>query len=143
MPEKTAGDSEAAPARGQTICLSWPPSQNALWRAFRGRTILSKQGRLWYEQAAKELLAQGAAKMVGPVIINVELAAPTRRSYDPDNKIKALFDSLVKSAIIEDDSNLIIKHYTVSVDGAGFQGARITLRCLDAQTQSNSQESHS
>lgn len=94
---------------------------------------MSKQGRLWYERAALELMAQGARKMLGPVSIDVELAAPTRRRYDPDNKIKALFDSLVKSAIIEDDSNLIIKRYSVSVDGTGFQGARITLRCHDAQ----------
>ena len=126
-------------ASSQTLSLSWPPSQNALWRAFRGRNILSKAGRLWYEQAAQELMAQRAFKMAGPVSIDVELAAPTRRRYDPDNKIKALFDSLVKSAIIEDDSNLIIKRYSVSIDGTGFQGARITVRCLDAQP--NSQES--
>ena len=130
MPEKPAGSSE-----NQTIRLSWPPSQNALWRAFRGRNILSVAGREWYVTAASELMAQRAVKMTGPVEIEVELAAPTKRRYDPDNKIKAIFDSLVKSAIIEDDSNLIVRRYSVIVRDGGFQGARVTIRGLGHEEQ--------
>ena len=92
---------------------------------------MSKVGREWYAASAQELLAQRARPMTGPVEIDVELSAPTKRRYDPDNKIKPLFDSLVKSAIIEDDSNLIVRRFSVTVAEGGFQGARVTIRGLD------------
>lgn len=113
-------------AEAKEYFLSWPPSQNALWRAYNGRNILSAQGRQWYKTAADELLCQRARPIKGPVVIQVDLAAPTRREYDPDNKVKALFDSLVKSGIIEDDSNRIIKRHSVSVDGESV-GAKVTI----------------
>ncbi|HEY6020610.1 MAG TPA: RusA family crossover junction endodeoxyribonuclease, partial [Candidatus Paceibacterota bacterium] len=106
----------------------WPPSQNALWRAFRNRTILSREGRAWYKYTAEALV--GAPKVEGPVHIEVELAPPTKRRYDPDNRIKGLFDALVKSKVIEDDDNRIIKWYAVSTDTEGFIGVRVTIRPL-------------
>ena len=110
--------------------LSWPPSVNSIWRQFRGRTILSKQGRLWYEKAKAELAAQKSVLIIGPVSIHIKLCSPTRRSYDPDNKVKGLFDSLVRSKVIEDDNYKIIRHYSVEVDEGGLAGAEITIKVL-------------
>lgn len=114
------------------LYLTWPPSQNALWRAFRGRTILSKVGREWYAYASEQL--ENAPKVKGPVHILVELRPPNKRRFDPDNKVKPLFDALVKSGIIEDDTYTIIPRFEVSVSEPqgenGFVGARITITPL-------------
>ena len=92
-----------------TYLVSWPPSTNGLWRAFRGRNILSRRARLWAESAAKELAEQRAKPIAGKVIIDIELNSPFKRSYDPDNRVKAVMDLLVKNGIIEDDSNQFVK----------------------------------
>lgn len=110
------------------LLLSWPPSVNDLYRAFRGRNILSAKARKWYEDGKAELLLQRATPVIGTVEIAVELASPTKRRYDPDNRIKAIFDLLVRCGIIEDDDNATIKRYSVDVDGEGFLGARVTIR---------------
>jgi Holliday junction resolvase RusA-like endonuclease len=111
----------------QSFVISWPPSTNSLWRAYRGRNILSRPARLWAIKAEKELLDQGARPTRGPVEVDIELCAPTRRAFDPDNRTKAVLDLLVKSYVIEDDNNSIVKRISVSI-GEGFVGARVTIR---------------
>ncbi len=112
-----------------TYVLSWPPSTNSLWRAFRGRNILSKQARIWSENASKELVEQKATLVSGPVTIDIELSSPTKRSYDPDNRVKALLDLLVKNGIIEDDNNSIVHKLSIYTQcGELFKGARVSIR---------------
>jgi Holliday junction resolvase RusA-like endonuclease len=111
----------------RSYVVSWPPSVNELWRSWNGRNILSSRARRWKAAAEVELLAQKPVPVPGPVVIHVELASPYGRRFDPDNKIKALFDLLVKSGIIEKDDDSIVKDHRVTVDGEGFKGARITI----------------
>jgi Holliday junction resolvase RusA-like endonuclease len=72
-------------------------------------------------------MAQQAKPILGQVIIDIELNSPYKRPYDPDNRVKAVMDLLVKNDIIQDDSNKIIKRFTVTTDVDGFEGARITI----------------
>lgn len=117
----------------QTFFLSWPPSTNSLWRAFRGRNILSAKARVWHDVASKELICQKARPISGPVQIELALKSPTKRLYDLDNRIKAVLDLLVKNGIIEDDNNQILKRLVVSVDG-DFVGATISVMRHEAKT---------
>ena len=112
----------------QQLKLSWPPSTNDLWRAYKGRNILSRRARLWAEEASKELLAQNAKPVKGPVYIEIALQSPFKRPYDPDNRIKALLDLLVKNAILEQDSNSIIHRLTVHTQITGFEGVMVTIQ---------------
>ena len=112
--------------------VSWPPSTNDLWRAVKGRNILSRRARLWTEAASLELIAQGIERIIGPVHVRVELNSPWKRPYDPDNRIKALLDLLVKNSILEDDKDSIIHRLEIVTRGfeATFTGARVTIEGL-------------
>jgi crossover junction endodeoxyribonuclease RusA len=110
-----------------TYLLSWPPSTNDLWRAYKGRNILSRRARSWAEEAGKELLAQGIRSFKGPVHVGIELRSPYKRPFDPDNRVKALLDLLVKCAILEGDGNSNIHELHVYTQRDGFEGARVTI----------------
>ncbi len=111
-----------------TYTLSWPPSTNSLWRAVRGRNILSRQYRLWQDKAEEELFAQGLVKVDGPVTIDIELNSPHKRRYDPDNRVKAILDMLVRTLILEDDNDSFIHRLTVYTQLGGFEGATVKIR---------------
>ena len=115
-------------ASSQTLILSWPPSTNDLWRAYRGRNILSRRARLWADAAGKELLSQNIKPVKGPVWVDIALQSPYKRSFDPDNRVKALLDLLVKHTILEQDNNHIIHRLTVYTQIVGFEGARVTIQ---------------
>ena len=42
----------------QTLFFPWPPSTNDLWRACKGRNILSARYRSWRDAGTKELMIQ-------------------------------------------------------------------------------------
>lgn len=116
----------------QTFLLPWPVSCNAIWRAYRGRNILSQPARAWNDIASKELAIQRPKPITGPVSVTIELSPPTKRSYDLDNRIKICLDLMVRSAIIEADNASIVRELHVSV-GTGFTGARVTVAPAQAQ----------
>lgn len=91
------------------LTLPWPPSVNRLWRSYRGRNILSKEGRDYYEQAKAVVLTQrGGAHwpLQGPLSLRVECYPPDRRRRDLSNLLKAPEDLLTKCGVWEDDSQL-------------------------------------
>jgi crossover junction endodeoxyribonuclease RusA len=103
-----------------TIYLPYPSSVNRNYRAVNGRVILSKAYREWRKQAKVELMAQRAPKLAGRVKINVILRAPDKRRRDADNLLKSIFDCLKDYGVIEDDSNQIVRSFSVEWDeGAG------------------------
>jgi len=119
----------------QVILLSWPPSTNALWRSYKGRNILSARGRMWYQAAGLELMAQGAFSITGPVWVDIAFRSPTKRSFDLDNRIKAILDALVKNLVIDGDESQIVRKLTVSAAKNIPVGATVTIRSYDGYAQ--------
>ena len=99
-----------------SLHLPWPISANSRMGIYRGRAILSKAARTWYAKAEASVAKQRWKPVKGPVEIEIQLCAPNKRKYDPDNKIKVILDVLVRAGIIEDDNCTIIRKLTVLVD---------------------------
>lgn len=90
------------------IWMPWPPSTNSIWRNVGRRTLLSKEARLYRNRARGELLAQGVAnvRLGGRLAVRITLYPGDRRSFDIDNKLKALLDALTHSRVWLDDSQV-------------------------------------
>ena len=103
-----------------TIAMPFPPSVNAMWRSFHGRTILSKRGREYrkFALAILENTNASEARITERVSVRITLQPPTERKYDIDNFIKALFDALTHAHFWEDDEQV----YHMEV----FKGRKIT-----------------
>lgn len=86
------------------IILPFPPSINRLWRCVKGRTILSKDGRLWFADAADSVREQWPATVVTPVRVDILVIPPDKRKRDIDNLAKPCLDALVKGMALADDS---------------------------------------
>ena len=111
----------------QTFLLPWPPTANALWRAYRGQNILSAVARAWARQAEMALMLQKPKPVKGPVALSIRLGSPTGRRFDPDNRVKAPIDLLKRMGVIEDDDDSIVKHLTVE-PCADMTGVEISVR---------------
>lgn len=114
----------------QTFVLPFPPSTNSMWKhrsRYYGQVYLSERYRKWRDIAGKELIAQGAKKVSGPVRIVIGLCPGHARKWDGDNFTKPLFDLLKNCAVIEDDNSKIIREYTVHCDPPGLVGAQVTI----------------
>ncbi|MBU0639604.1 MAG: RusA family crossover junction endodeoxyribonuclease [Planctomycetes bacterium] len=90
-----------------TITLPWPPSVNHYWRTWRGRMLISRQGRAYREQVGAILRAIGVSPQVGRLAVHVELYPPDRRKRDVDNTFKAIGDSLQHGGAFQDDSQIV------------------------------------
>lgn len=87
------------------ITLPWPPSVNSYWRTFRGRMIISKEGRE-YRQAVSKLI-QGSWRYTKSVKVVITAYRPDNRKRDLDNLLKASLDSLTYAGVWEDDSQIV------------------------------------
>lgn len=93
----------------EMITLPFPPSMNAYWRTPRagplaGRTMLSVQARE-YRKAAMQAI--GKRKPIeSRVSVVLVLNAPTKRSYDIDNRAKAPLDALTHAGYWLDDGQV-------------------------------------
>lgn len=88
--------------------LPWPVSTNHLYSVFRGRKVLSHEGRAYFNTAITLLLKQKiklqrAFLEKKPIKAIYKIYPPDKRLRDADNLIKATQDSLVKAGIITDD----------------------------------------
>lgn len=90
-----------------TLTLPWPPSVNHYWRTWRGRMLISRQGRAYREQVGAILRAAGVTPLAGPLAVHVELYPPDRRKRDVDNSLKAIGDSLQHGGAFQDDSQIV------------------------------------
>lgn len=87
------------------LTLPWPPSVNVYYRNFRGRMVLSAAGRQYREQVAN-IVATNGQKQHGRLALFATLYPPTRRTYDADNRIKALQDALQFAGVFDDDEQI-------------------------------------
>lgn len=88
-----------------TLQLPLPPSVNAYWRNFHGRTILSKAARD-YKQTVKEYVLINKIPSFGNARLQaiITIFPKDRRKQDLDNRLKSLLDSLGNAGVFDDDS---------------------------------------
>ena len=116
------------------IILPFPPSVNRLWRCVKGRTILSKDGRLWFAAAADSVREQWPATVVTPVRVDILVIPPDKRKRDIDNVVKPVLDALTKGMALKDDS--LVDWLTVERRPAEKPGrVEIAIRSLSPNIQ--------
>lgn len=95
-------------ARMNSITLPWPPSTNRLWRQWRGRTLLSAEGRA-YRAAVARVCLESRCVRLGDAELTLVIDAwmPDRRRRDLDNLLKAAQDSMAHAGIFADDSQIV------------------------------------
>lgn len=84
------------------ITLPWPPSVNRYYRTFRGRMIISKEGRE-YRKAVQTIEGE---KFQGLVAVEIEAHRPDNRRRDLDNTLKAALDALTHAGLWNDDAQI-------------------------------------
>ena len=110
--------------------LPLPPSTNRIWARSPGGITLSKDYRIWKENADKFVLFTGAwwraTKITGRFTAEIVLDANERkRAGDLDNRIKATLDWCQSRELIRNDSDC--DALTVCW-GEAPTGCRVTLR---------------
>ena len=101
------------------VRLPYPPSANAIWRNFGGRTIKSAEYRAWIKEAGWAVKAQRPGQVSGPFKISLNAVRPDNRRRDLSNLLKATEDLLQAVGIIEDDclAEMIIMRWVTTGDG--------------------------
>jgi crossover junction endodeoxyribonuclease RusA len=94
-----------------TITIPLPPSVNAMYRALgrggKGRNILSKEARLFYEKVVPLIQQQAEGWFVlGDCELSIGLWFPDRRRCDVSNRVKAAEDACTKAGVWKDDSQV-------------------------------------
>lgn len=89
--------------------LPFPPSSNTYYRRGRYATYLGPSGRAFKTLVAELISTQGQGidlPLEGRLSVFLSLYSPTRRSYDIDNRIKAVLDSLQDAGVFENDEQI-------------------------------------
>lgn len=103
------------------IVAPYPPSINHYWRTYRGRMIVSAEGRAYRNLietakvsivdangnvSASLLGAKRFETLAGRLDVRINLTMPDRRRRDLDNAMKPLLDALQHAGVYEDDSQI-------------------------------------
>ena len=90
------------------ITLPWPPSINHYWRNFRGRTVISREGRTFRANVCALLAGGGPRKPPagGRIALAMDAFPPDRRRRDLDNIQKPVLDALEHGGVYLDDSQI-------------------------------------
>lgn len=88
--------------------LPYPPSTNMYYRSFRGRVCQHKSVIEYKNEVCRIMKSLNLfdEKLTDRLAVTIDIHAPTKRKYDIDNRIKAVFDSLQFSGFIEDDEQI-------------------------------------
>lgn len=112
--------------------LPWPPSLNRLWRATPGGVKLSEAGRQYAIAVSNALPVGVVQRFKSRLVVWVWLHAPNARTYDVDNRLKALLDSCTKACLWQDDKLIDEIHVMRgAVDPAGVGYVSMTVQQLD------------
>lgn len=87
----------------QIVIDDYPPSANAIWRAFRGRIIKSGEYRKWLDNQTL-LVSLQKGQVLGKYQLTITAQRKDNRRRDIDNLIKPLQDLLVRAGKVQDDS---------------------------------------
>ena len=89
------------------LVLPYPPSINHYWRHFRGRTLISREGRAYRQQVVTQCQGFGGQPpRDGRLALAMDAFPPDRRRRDLDNIQKASLDSMQHAGIYLDDSQV-------------------------------------
>ncbi|HOI53992.1 MAG TPA: RusA family crossover junction endodeoxyribonuclease [Phycisphaerae bacterium] len=94
--------------------LPYPPSVNHYWRMWRGRMVISDEGRRYRESVCNRLAPAPVMGGNGPrkppaggrIALCMDAFPPDRRRRDLDNIQKALLDALEHAGVYADDSQI-------------------------------------
>jgi crossover junction endodeoxyribonuclease RusA len=86
--------------------LPFPPSVNHYYRRWRGRTLISREGRKFRARVVSILAARGMRRLDGPLMVEVDVYPPDHRRRDIDNVQKSLFDAIQHGGVYRDDSQI-------------------------------------
>ena len=89
-----------------TINLPYPPSVNHYWRHVDGKTLISKEGRIYRDDVALMLHLHRVPKFSGSLSVHVDAHPPDARRRDIDNILKALLDALQYGGAYHDDNQI-------------------------------------
>ena len=110
--------------------LPFPPSVNHYWRLWRGRMVISEEGRAYRSTVATILRAAGVQPMTGRLAVAIEAFPPDQRHRDLDNLLKAIGDSLQHGGAFPDDSQiawLLIEKASI------VRGGKVVVRITERQ----------
>lgn len=86
-----------------TITLPYPPSSNRYWRMWRGRMVVSTEGRAYRQAVQWRCVVAGLTKpLASPVALTLRVYRP-RRKGDLGNRLKILEDALQGHAYSDDE----------------------------------------
>ena len=91
------------------MSLPFPPSVNTYYRRGKHATYLSEKGRRYKAEVADlvcEYHPTNKIRMTGRLSVFLGISAPTKRSYDIDNRIKAVLDALQDAGVFDDDEQV-------------------------------------
>jgi crossover junction endodeoxyribonuclease RusA len=109
--------------------LPYPPSVNHYWRMWRGRMVISREGRTFRESVCA-LLADGGGPRKPPsggrIALCMDAFPPDRRRRDLDNIQKPMLDALEHAGVYDDDGliDLLVTRRREPCPG-GRVGARL------------------
>lgn len=110
------------------VALPYPPSVNRMWRHFRGRAVLSSEGKRYKAEVQRLALAAGAQLMTGNLRLRVKLLPKTKKDgtasavvIDLSNCLKVAEDAL-QGVCYENDKQVtsIRLDYGDAVQGGGL-----------------------
>ncbi len=88
------------------LALPWPPSVNHYWRTWRGRMLLSREGRAYREAVTRALVGYRAPPLGGRLDVRLVLHPPDGRKFDIDNRLKAVLDALQHAGVFVTDEQI-------------------------------------
>jgi crossover junction endodeoxyribonuclease RusA len=126
----TAPSVATAAATG-TLTLPWPPTGNTAVRHANSCHYLNPTV-IAYRDAVAALCAR-FKPVSGRYRLHVHLSPPDARRTDADNRLKTLFDALVKAGYVQDDSLTYMRELVVTTDDERRGKALVRAIPMDAQ----------
>lgn len=89
------------------LALPFPPSLNRYYRHVGNKVLISENGRLYKDEVSQTIKFLRLKRFENKrVAVFITMRPPDHRRRDVDNYLKVLFDSITKSGLWDDDSQV-------------------------------------